>query len=306
MMGWQDVKNEQDYNSRIQTAIKSIEILSKEFLNEYRNRVNEYYNDIYKFHKDCFPFMYNVKITSVCFNNKLYNIIARSDTNSDVFCAKYKYLSNDEFLKFENSPTRVQDKELLYFIGEKAYISIINGILPDNCIYPTDLSYCKYLIKKEASYEADRDYNSIQLSNSLEKLSKSYNDLSNFNVLNLDTIFVNVNDDEFKYELEESAKAYNAELYLAAATTAEISIETLLRIIIIKKMGKFKLPKESYILTSAKLLSKNSIIDQRLFNRIESINNLRHGIAHSSTGEAEKWDCEQIFGLIKILVETFY
>lgn len=279
-----------------------------EYLKGYRSRVNKYYEKEYKEKPNCFNLMNSISITSLYVNDCIYDVISISGSNIDNFSSLCMFLEDSELNQLNTLPSHLKNTKILELVNihENSCIDITMDYL--SSVYYHDANINVY---KEKSYadgikKADIDYNSFELATSLNEGFNSFKDLSNFAVLDLDFIFSKVNDAEFKYELEESAKAYNAELYLASASTAEIAIETLLRIIIVKKMGKYKLPNETYILTSAKTLFNNRIIDERLFNRIKSINNLRHGIAHSATGEADKWDCEQILGLIKILIDTFF
>lgn len=296
--------------SSIEMTQKSRELYYTRYLESYRSRVNEFYANEYKESPDGFDFMSSINITFLYTNIGVFNIICTSNKNTDSFSYISVWLDDSQVNKLKTIPDHLKNSEIIKLTNRKVnsdYLIKIEPDLLDSLTYkPQNIKYTNSKAYEDGLKSADDSYHTYTLAQLFKKSVTQYKELSNFIVLNLDLIFSKVKDNEFKYELEESVKAYQAELYLASATTAEISIETLLRIIIVKKLGKYKLPKESYILKSAQLLLQTSIIDKRLFNRIESINNLRHGIAHSATGEVEKWDCEQIFGLIKILVDTFF
>ncbi|MEK4425468.1 hypothetical protein [Solibacillus sp. FSL K6-1523] len=69
-----------------------------------------------------------------------------------------------------------------------------------------------------------------------------------FNVFGLEEIVYKINSPSFEYELGESIKTYKSGLYLAAAATGGITLENILRILIVNRLGTDQLPKNTYIL----------------------------------------------------------
>ncbi|UZQ49800.1 hypothetical protein [Clostridium kluyveri] len=298
--------SEIELKNKIEEVLPRRQIHLTEFLRGYRDRVKKYYQHEYNDAPDIFTFMERISIFSIYINYNIYDIILHSNSSKDEFNDKYFYLNEDELANFYGNPRHIIEQELLKKIGQDDCLEILEDSIGNIWYSPLNIEYCKTKSYSNGVDRADSDHIDYMRAGYLKSVVESYKNISDFNVLDLDYINKKVQDDEFKYEIEESAKAYKAELFLASSLTAQVSIETLLKLAVIKYLGKTKLPNHLYIYGLGKLLNDNGKIDDRLFKRIQAINDLRHGIAHSNTGEIQKWDADQTLGLVKILVDTLF
>ncbi|QXE19498.1 HEPN domain-containing protein [Clostridium sp. 001] len=296
---------ESELKSKIQEILPMRKIHLTEFLKGYRDRTKQYYETEHNDSPDIFRFMDPVLVISVYINSDIYSIVLRS-TSKDTFDNKFFYLNSDELENFYNNPSHIREQELLKKAEKDDCLTIFKNSINEIYYNPLNLEFCKEKSYDDGCNEADDDYNTYKTTRLLKSAVESYKDILDFNILNLSYINKKVKDDEFKYEIEESAKAYKAELFLASSLTAQVSIETLLKVAIIKHLGKDKVPNHLYIYGLGKLLNDNGKIDDRLFKRIQAINDLRHGSAHSNTGTIEKWDAEQTLSLVRILVDALF
>ncbi len=146
--------------------------------------------------------------------------------------------------------------------------------------------------------KADWHNNEYDLMNALQEMTKPSKKLENFSV---DDIFGRVNDPSFHYEFEESVKAYNAGLYLAAAATGGIAMENILRLIIIKKLGRHKLPSKSYISWSLKVLDEKKILPGRLSGEVSGQISIRNSNSHTNDDPVRKETVDAIYRIINDL-----
>ena len=147
--------------------------------------------------------------------------------------------------------------------------------------------------------KADDDYSTYKLSKALEKAISPPIELT---TVNTEEILDRVKDPAFRYEFGESAKAYNAGLYLAAASIAGIALENILRLIIVNKMRDNTLPKYSFIRDSVLKLDKENILPGRLRSRVWEKNGIRNSHSHTNEDPVRKETVESLHLIIEDLV----
>ncbi|GEA17538.1 HEPN domain-containing protein [Moorella sp. E306M] len=266
-----------------------------DFLQAYRDRVNSYYSEVYAENPEAFPFMKPTLVATIFRNMEIISFLDLSKTAKDEIGLFEDFLeSQEEYDRVNHLPQHIQEDRLLKIAGLDSYIErdISWYVLGDDAPPHYDPRTPKY----QGSQLADRHYYSF-----LKKEKKKKLDL-----YDAEAVIAKVNNDEFKYELEEAIKAYNYGLYLACTATAAVSIETLLKIIVVSRLGENFLPKQIYIISLAEVLKNENIMDDRFFHRLKSFNELRRSAAHSKSGKLDQWDAEQALSLVKLIVETFF
>lgn len=286
---------------RLDEFVKYYEWRLPYFLEGYRKRVKNYYLDEFEKSPDCFPLMKPVTDISVFSNFEIDHYFCNSSDNSDQFVAAFNIFEDQkEYVEIMDLPDHLQEKRKLEIAG----LSKSDYLIHTRSWYgETDdpkPHYDEALEKRRGAHLADKHYN--EYSKQLSVTSKE----SRYHLFDIEPIISQVGNDDFQYEFEEAIKAYNKGLYLASTVTAAISIETLLKIVVLRTLGEKQLPKPYYILSMAELLHKNKIIDDRLYHRIISFNEIRRSAAHSKTGRVNEWDAEQGIALIKIIVESLF
>lgn len=290
---------------------KGLDIFFPNFMKGYRDRVNKYYKELYDKDSGYFPLMNKCILKSISFKFDPLFIFLKSETDQ---CMNISITDEEEqkFYDLLSVPEHVYEKELYtYFQIDREDIQkeIKFYSLDDN----TTLSFYEnnHELLPSQSYlsgeeEADSDYSIYKFSNIIKEVTTHS---SYFPLFDIGPVIDKVDNSEFKYEFEESIKAYNSELYLSSVVTAAVSLETLLKTAVEKRLGNNFLPKnnrEKHTLQYAQILSRNGLIEERLHHRIKSLNELRRSGAHSKTGRIEQWDAEQMISGIKIVVESIF
>lgn len=279
------------------------------YLKGYRDRVQAYYSDE-NIESEAFKFMEPVMTTLLVFASEIYFIFSKADKDElSIIVATDE--QNNKLIELARAPIHKKEEYILKIIlGINDIIELITlrDIGLDASIWFNSINH-KNLPKQSCYWgekKADRDFDLLQFEKAFIKATVSS---SSFPLFELDSIFSKVTNEQFKYELEEAVRAYNSGLFLASTITAAVSLETLLKLAVICKLGEDYLPKkdnQKYTLNYSQILLDNNKIDERLNHRIRSINELRRGGAHSKTGVIEQWDAEQVISGIKIIVEAIF
>lgn len=293
----------------VEDRIKGANLFYEDYLKGYRERVENYYS-IENSKSKCFKLVDPVLITMVFFKKETYVIFSSSDSDKLVTITATEE-QNTKLIELTRAPGHKLEEYILSLTLIKSNIIGLNNLRDISGDAPIWFNNLNHLNLPKQSYhwgekKADWDYNLYQFENSFKRAIEPS---STFPLFDLESIFNKVNNNQFKYELEEAVKAYNAGLFLASTITAAVSLETLLKSSVISKLGEEYLPKkdnQKYTLNYAQILLENKQIDERLNHRIRSINELRRGGAHSKTGEIEQWDAEQVISGIKIIVESIF
>lgn len=279
---------------------EGFKIFYKAYLEGYRNRVLKVYLDESS-KGDSFKYMKPVHFNVLLRDKDTHLIISKSEEDllsfidvNEMDREKFNQLASGsvklrrEFIK---SVTKLDDYlDELHFndLGRLAGLTFAQP----NQLHLAESS------KEWGAAMADWHYNQHLLTEALEKIvSPSIN----LTVVNTDEILERVNDLSFQYEFGESAKAYNAGLYLAAASTGGLALENILRLIIVKELGIDELPGETYIRTSLNKLNKKEVLPGRLHGAVDSLKNVRNSNSHTNIDPVKKTTVDHLFATIEDL-----
>lgn len=273
------------------------EIFFKPFLDGYRDRVNSIYSEENEI-SSCFEFMKPVELHVLLRTTDTYLVFVRGETDklifhdcSDIPASEYLCLG-DNISKFVKSFLS-KNFDINEYLEKTHYYRIGND---------SSLIFEQYNIHllPERSKEwgrnyADNHYHAYELERILIDITKPSTSLL---VVDTEEILKRVKDPSFQYEFGESAKAYNNGLYLAAAATAGIALENILRLLIIKHLGSEKLPKQTYIHLSIKVLDEVDVIPGRLRAEVLKHTGVRNANAHTNKDPVRKETVESLFRII--------
>ncbi|MGC8229869.1 hypothetical protein ACP2W0_12735 [Pseudobacillus badius] len=283
-----------------------INIFFPSFLEGYRERFKKYYSNGVE--NKYFYFCNPTKLTAVYSKKTCYFIF--TDSEKDEFETLKTTSNEDEKIdSLQQEPHHLVRRKLLelFNIQDSSVIEFDqNGWLdrrPD--LFFLTFEEKNHHLLKDSSFEcggmyADWHYHSYELE---EAIKQSVKPSSEYQLFDAEAIMKKVDTESFRYEFEESIKAYNTELYLAASATAGIALENLLRILITHHLGAKALPEKTYIWESNKVLKKHRIVDGRLAGRIESASPIRNSTSHTNTGRVDKETVDETYRLIKDLVD---
>ncbi|HDH6298652.1 TPA: hypothetical protein PI779_002260 [Staphylococcus aureus LTCF-1-12] len=289
---------------------KTLKEYLRNFLEGYKYVVENRY--IYQFssNPEAFPFMRkdDYKISIFYLNQSFFEEPCIVVISND---SKLKEIYN-----FRNTDIKHLSKHFTsYIYDSKKYVEEQSGLLDfNNYIYYTSIYYGKYigtviiqnnldLFFNYGKRLANDHYNTL-ISKSKEKLiNKAHDEIQPFNHLDLNSMKKIVDDITFSYQIEQGLQAYKRELYLPAAATFAVAIETFL--IKLKKVNKIK-HKDTDSTMYTKLLgelTKGGKVNYRTKKRVEIAYSMRNIINHSQAGAVAKGDCDFLLNTLKDIVD---
>ncbi len=296
----------------VEDRVLGSELFFHKYLEGYRNRVSQYYLEKYEKHPSSFKLMGGTGLIVVHLLSDSFFFFFRSEAEDYVKSVVASEDQNEKYNSMIGAPDHIR-LECLSEIGQIDSGSILSEKKLSNIgsnawtyfrnINHVNLPNASYTWGGEA---ADLEYLFHNFNQSLiaHKAPKA-----DFHLFDISQIVSKVNDEDFQYEYEEAIKAYNAGLYLPSTITTAVAIETLLKNVIIQRLGERKLPRESrekYILNYANILLREGVISERLNHRIRATNELRRSAGHSKSGKVEQWDAEQAISCVKVIVDELF
>ncbi|MGN7311439.1 hypothetical protein ACTHQ4_10075 [Alkalicoccobacillus gibsonii] len=121
-----------------------------------------------------------------------------------------------------------------------------------------------------------------------------------FSILDLDELVKKVNDEDFKYQLDQAMSAYHQNLLLPAAATLGVVLESLCIIILENNRVKVKSGDTQLGVLKDKLMNER-ITTRRDNTRLEVAYKMRNMASHSSPGAALKEDCHFMLNVINTI-----
>lgn len=285
---------------------KQLNKLKNSFFEGYRSAVENRYKYLYTSNPESFPFYQskqwkiNLIILPTFFDNRYLFLISDNEKLKDNQkqdlsielnthdLQKYytDYIQkSDEYIKENSNFVDVNNDN--YFIVSRYYLDMINDDFLK--IYGED--------------QARRDYEHFKSISSERMDYKDHEQVLPFNHLNLEDMKRIVNDDTFSYQLDQGLECYKRELYLPAAATFAIAIESFL--IRLKKANKIK-HKDSDSTMYDKLLEslkQHDAINYRNKVRIEVAYKMRNIVNHSQAGSVAKNDCDFLLNTLKDVID---
>lgn len=292
----------------IEERIEGTGIFFPNFLKGYRDRINQYYADFYSEYPEYFPLMDPIQLYALHFKYDTIFLLCQNEQDS-VTNIQANETDNENYVKLDTAPVHIQ-KQYFFNVAKVAIdhvykvreLNKLGGLcaLGFHAVNHKSLDGTAYHLGAE---EADFDYQGLTLDKSIEEKFKPS---SNYHSFEIEPLIQKVDSESFRYEFEESIKAYNSELYLAAAAVAGIALENLLKLLIVRRLGRAMLPKNQFIKDLNLVLANNKIIDNRLYHRIQSYTPIRNSSSHTNDGKAKKEDAEHAYNIIKELIDLCF
>lgn len=283
------------------------------FLKGYRNVVNNRFVYQYENTPEAFPFMKkdNYILSVILLNDSFFEypkVIVISNQNNMDFEYDYSDENKEELSRdFINYIRRSEEYVLdtlniidktnnLYFI-EKLYGK---GSYPFDKIKEYKIENFENAGRKRAEY----DYGNFIESSQTRMKNKDHKEVSPFNHLDLENMKTLVQDDTFSYQINQGLEAYKRELYLPAAATFAVAIETFL--IKLKKANNIKHKDSDSTMYNQLLedLKQGGKVNYRTKKRVEVAYSMRNIINHSQIGAVAKADCDFLLNTLKDIVES--
>ncbi len=178
-------------------------------------------------------------------------------------------------------------------------------IVPIHLIHNNDLTL-------NGKFEADRDYEEWSDENKTHLDNYNHDKVSPYSHLDYEGLILNFDsqkyNSDFSYQMEQANECYKRKLFLPAAATLSVALETLLMAICDKENVKLKSKDTNDTMMNylgQRLLSEGKI-NYRMHKRIDITYSLRNSVSHSNPGEVSKADCQIILSCIKILIDEHY
>lgn len=130
--------------------------------------------------------------------------------------------------------------------------------------------------------------------------------LYSYTLLDLKPIILKVNDEDFKYQLNEAIAAYDKGLYTASATVLGVTIETMCIQILKNNSLKVRDSDSTMIDRLAEKLKENRLITRKEHGRLLVAYKVRNLAAHSSPGKTIQADCHFLISVIHDMVENHF
>ncbi|MBC2004396.1 hypothetical protein HCA78_11500 [Listeria booriae] len=106
--------------------------------------------------------------------------------------------------------------------------------------------------------------------------------------------------------MRQAEECYKRALYLPAAATMGVCLETVLLLLIDKNNISTKSIQETMLNALGEALRNRNIINYRTNRRIEMAYSIRNSVSHSNTGSVAKTDCDLILNTIKSIVDEHF
>ncbi|PKF22519.1 hypothetical protein CW684_00985 [Macrococcoides caseolyticum] len=104
--------------------------------------------------------------------------------------------------------------------------------------------------------------------------------------------------------MDQAEECYKRKLYLPAAATLSVALETVL--IALCKRENIKIDNNTMLNYLGEELRNRNVINYRLAKRIDITYSLRNSLAHSNKGEVAKADCEIILNSIRTIIDNYF
>lgn len=283
----------------------------EKFLDGYRDVVNKRYIYQFQSNPEAFPFVKenDYKISIVLLNEEFFEypkviVISNNSSMKEV----YDYTTEDKAYLSKNYVS--------YIYNQLSYVrDCLNIINTEEHTVFMITYHSEYPPKKISDYMLDKFYTNgkgfaEEHFRKFEKISqekmtdKSHEEVQPFNHLDLNSMKDIVNDETFTYQINQGLQAYKRELYLPAAATFAVAIESFL--IKLKRANNIK-HKDSDPTMYDRLLESlkaNKKINYRTKKRIEVAYNMRNIINHSQAGAVAKADCDFLLNTLKDIVDA--
>ncbi|HHC7452233.1 TPA: hypothetical protein ACN3GQ_002549 [Staphylococcus aureus] len=167
-------------------------------------------------------------------------------------------------------------------------------------------------LSTQGSSQADTDFKSWRKENQTPLNNYNHDKVSPYSHLDYEGLISNFDspkyNSDFRYQMAQAEECYKRKLFLPAAATLSVALETLLMAICDKEKVKLNSKDSSDTMMNylgQRLLSEGKI-NYRMHKRIDITYSLRNSVSHSNPGEVSKADCQIILSCIKVLIDEHY
>ncbi|HFO1562187.1 hypothetical protein [Staphylococcus aureus] len=167
-------------------------------------------------------------------------------------------------------------------------------------------------LSTQGSSQADTDFKSWRKENQTPLNNYNHDKVSPYSHLDYEGLISNFDspkyNSDFEYQMAQAEECYKRKLFLPAAATLSVALETLLMAICDKEKVKLNSKDSSDTMMNylgQRLLSEGKI-NYRMHKRIDITYSLRNSVSHSNPGEVSKADCQIILSCIKVLIDEHY
>ncbi|WP_437274128.1 hypothetical protein [Staphylococcus aureus] len=164
-------------------------------------------------------------------------------------------------------------------------------------VLPIALNFYNNL-STEGSSQADTDFKSWRKENQTPLNNYNHDKVSPYSHLDYEGLISNFDspkyNSDFEYQMAQAEECYKRKLFLPAAATLSVALETLLMAICDKEKVKLNSKDSSDTMMNylgQRLLSEGKI-NYRMHKRIDITYSLRNSVSHSNPGEVSKADCQ--------------
>ncbi len=168
------------------------------------------------------------------------------------------------------------------------------------------------LYNSRGKSKASSDYNSWKQENSTSLERYNHDTISPYSHLDYDGLIQTFNsktyNEDFSYQMNQAEECYKRKLYLPAAATLSVALETVLMAICEKENVNLKTKESTDTMMNylGERLLQEKVINYRMHKRIDVTYSLRNSVSHSNPGEVSKADCQIILSCIKVLIDEHY
>ncbi|MDW4066525.1 hypothetical protein QI274_01165 [Staphylococcus saprophyticus] len=164
----------------------------------------------------------------------------------------------------------------------------------------------------DGKHEAEDDFSEWKSENKKSLDSYNHDKISPYSHLDYEGLIINFDSkkykNDFEYQMSQAEECYKRKLYLPAAATLSVALETVLMAICQKEGVDIKSKGSTDTMMNylgERLLQENKI-NYRMHKRIDVTYSLRNSVSHSNPGEVSKADCQIILSCIKVLIDDHY
>lgn len=277
-----------------------------EYLEGYKNIINLNYLHIEKHHKETFPLLRYEKYLDYCvctFNEKQFN-------NKFALLIVDNYVFDKKELDFRSIDPELFSKVVDYETDQRIekFLAINFPLLVNKNIFIVETFSLNIYAEIRGERKANKDYIKWKTENKTSVDSYNHEQISPYSHLDYEGLIKKFNIDEFKedfkYQMDQAEECYKRKLYLPAAATLSIALETVL--LSICKKENIKLDNDTMLNYLGEQLLNKKIINYRLSKRIDVTYSLRNSLSHTNNGEVSKADCEIILNCIRTVLDSYF
>lgn len=286
--------------------IEMVNDLLMEFKKAYINKIESDYSFLSENDKKNFPFYKAYDYLGL----KILNIGKINEPNEYIIVIT----NNIENQYIEENQIDIEDTTFKKMIADDDKPEeVAQYLLPNIDFSKKKYSYIKFGVNYEVKHGhfgfkgqllAKEHYNKIYKDKNQKIINNNKPSKNPFSFLDFETLINKVDDDDFKYQMNEAKTCYENQLYLAATCTFSVCLETVLMIILEK--NNLKVDDNSTMLNKiGDTLRNKDIISKRANNRLLVTYSVRNSTSHTNKNKVIQNDCEWILKTIEFFVDEY-